>query len=75
MLTIKDGKVVPDKDTTKHPYDIAARSEERLPFDCSIMTSIFVVDKISVCFCDGNNQWYREADKPVASGLPISALF
>ena len=75
MLTIKNGKVVPDSDKTKHPYDIAARSEETLPFGCSISTSIFIIDKIDVCFCDGNDQWYREADKPVASGQPISALF
>lgn len=75
MLTIKDGKVVPDKDTTKHPYDIAAMSTELLPSGCSIMTTIFVIDKIDVCFCDGNDNWYREADKPVPSGQPISALF
>lgn len=75
MLTIKNGKVVPDKHTKKHPYDIAATSTELLPFDCSIMTSIFVVDKVDVVFCDGNDTWYREADKPVASGQPISALF
>lgn len=75
MLTIKDGVVVPDSDTTKHPYDIAARSEETLPFGCSIMTAIFVIDKMGLCYCDGNDQWYREADKPVASGQPISKLF
>ena len=75
MLTITNGKVVPDKDTKKHPYDIAARSEETLPFGCSIMTTIFVVDKFAVCVCDGEDRWYREADKPVASGQPISALF
>ena len=75
MLTIKNGVVVPDKDTKKHPYDLAARSEETLPFDCSIMTTLFVVDKMDVVVCDGDNRWYREADKPVASGQPISALF
>jgi len=75
MLTIKDGKVVPDKDTTKHPYDIAARSDETLPFGCSINTTIFIIDKMDVCVCDGNDQWYRKADTPVASGQPISALF
>ena len=75
MLTIKNGKVVPDRDTTKHPYDIAARSNELLPAGCSISTSIFVVDKLDFVFCDGEDRWYREADKPVASGQPISALF
>ena len=75
MLTIKNGKVVPDKDTKKHPYDIAARSEELLPFGCSIMTTIYVVDKMDFCVCDGNDQWYSNPDCPVASGQPISALF
>lgn len=75
MLTIKDGVVMPDKDKTKHPYDIAAMSDEILPSGCSISTSIFVIDKIAVCFCDGNDNWYRQAGKPVPAGQPISALF
>lgn len=75
MLTLKEGKVVPDGNKTQHPFDIAARSTELLPAGCVISTSIFVVDKLDFVFCDGEDHWYREADKPVASGQPISALF
>lgn len=75
MLTIIDGQIVPDKDKKNHPYDIAARSEEMLPYGCPIMTTIFVVDKIAVVICDGEDRWYRKADTPVASGQTISALF
>jgi hypothetical protein len=39
------------------------------------MATIFVVDKMDVVISDGENNWYREADKPVAAGQPISALF
>ena len=82
MLTIKDGKVVQVTESTqilgeisKKPYDIAARSDEVLPSGCPIMTNIFIVDKVSVAFSDGLDHWYREADKPVDAGQPISALF
>lgn len=56
-------------------YDMAAKSTDTLPSGCPILSTIFVVDKVDVCFCDGENNWYREADKPVAAGQPISALF
>ena len=56
-------------------YDMAAKSTDMLPFGCPILTTIFVVDKVGVVFCDGEDNWYREADKPVAAGQPISALF
>lgn len=59
----------------EHPYEGAARSGAPLPAGWPIRSSIFVVDKVDVVFCDGNDNWYREADKPVAAGQPISSLF
>ncbi|MBR5862183.1 MAG: hypothetical protein IKZ08_02535 [Bacteroidales bacterium] len=82
MLTIKDGKVVTVTEAnsifgtiSKNRYDIGALSTETLPAGCPIMTTLFVVDKLGVAVCDGNNNWYRKADTPVAAGQPISALF
>ena len=82
MLIIKDGKLVNVTkssaifgERSEQPYDIAAVSSETLPSGCPIMTTIFVVDKIGVAFSDGQDNWYRESDKPVAAGQPISALF
>ncbi len=63
------------KRTGEYPYDMAAKSTDILPSGKPIMATIFVVDKMDVVVCDGNNKWYREADKPVAAGQPISALF
>lgn len=60
---------------TAYPYDIAGKSTDTLPADCPIMTTVFVVDKMDVVISDGEGNWYREADKPVAAGQPISALF
>lgn len=57
------------------PYDMAALSTDTLPEGCPILSTIFVVDKVDVVFSDGEGNWYREADKPVAAGQPISALF
>ena len=61
--------------TGEYPYDNAAKSYETLPAGMPIMATIFVVDKMDVVVCDGENNWYREADTPVAAGQPISALF
>ena len=57
------------------PYYMAAKSNGVLPSNLPIMAAIFVVDKMDIILCDGENNWYREADKPVAAGKPISALF
>ena len=54
---------------------IAVTTTQTLPDGCYIGTQIFVVDKMAVAVCDGNDNWYREADKPVAAGQPVSALF
>lgn len=54
---------------------IAVTTAQTLPSDCYIGTPIFIVDKLDVAFCDGNDNWYREAGKPVAAGQPVSALF
>jgi hypothetical protein len=54
---------------------MAAKSNETLPVGKPIMATIFVVDKMDVVISDGENNWYREADNPVAAGQPISALF
>lgn len=56
-------------------WDMAAVSTDILPSGCPIMSSIFVVDKMDVVICDGEGNWYHEADKPVAAGQPISELF
>ena len=63
------------KRTGEYPYDMAAKSHETLPVGKPIMATIFVVDKMDVVISDGENNWYREADKPIAAGQPISALF
>ena len=54
---------------------IAVRTDQILPSGCYIGTSIFIVDKMDVAFCDGNDNWYRDTDKPVAAGQLVSALF
>ena len=59
----------------EYPYDMAAKSTDILPSDKPIMATIFVVDKMEFIVCDGNNNWYREANRPVAAGKPISELF
>jgi hypothetical protein len=59
----------------KEPADISVRSNEILPVGCPIGTSIFVIDKLDFAWCDGEDHWYREADKPVDAGQPIAALF
>lgn len=75
MLNILNTGIAGDVFVTAHPYDMVAKSTDTLPADCPAMTCIFVVDKMDAIVCDGENNWYREADKPVASGQPISALF
>lgn len=56
-------------------YEMAAKSTDILPSGAPVMSTIFVVDKMDVVVCDGEDNWYREADKPIAAGQPISALF
>lgn len=65
---------------TAHPFDMGARSEAILPADCPIMSNIFVVDKMDVVFCDGENGWYRtDSDtgevRTATAGQAISTLF
>lgn len=82
MLVVRNGKVVMEEtpnrimgNISKARADIGATSDETLPYGCPIMSSIFIVDKMDVIVSDGRDNWYREADKPVAAGQPISSLF
>lgn len=56
-------------------WDMAALSTDTLPSGCPIMSTIFVVDKMDVVICDGENNWYRKTDTPVTAGQLISSLF
>lgn len=56
-------------------HEMAAKSTDILPSGSPIMSTIFVVDKMDVVISDGEDHWYREADKPVDAGQPISVLF
>lgn len=58
-----------------HPYEGGARSGAPLPAGWPIRSAIFVVDKMDVIVCDGQDNWYREKDKPFPAGQPISAMF
>lgn len=71
---INSGSTIEGLETT-YPLELTALSTDTLPADCPIMSTIFVVDKLDVVFCGGDDNWYREADTPVAAGQPISALF
>lgn len=78
MLKILNTGISGDTFMTAHPYDMAAKSTDILPYDCPIMTNIFVVDKMDVVVCDGDDKWYSSVDGVVTSanaGQPISALF
>lgn len=82
MLVVRNGKVVMEEtpnrimgNISQARADIAANSDETLPADCPIMSTIFVVDKMKVIVSDGKDNWYREADKPFEAGKPISSMF
>lgn len=81
MYVIENGSVVHKERDTMFgdicikPKELTAKSHEILPAGLPISSSIFVIDKIDFVWCDGEDNWYREADKPVAAGQPISALF
>jgi hypothetical protein len=75
MLKFVDKQIGKAKIPFTVSHEMAAKSTDILPAGAPILSTIFVVDKMDVIVCDGENNWYREADKPVASGQPISALF
>ena len=57
------------------PVELSVVSTEIMPTGLPHGSSAFIVDKLDVAFCDGEDNWYREADKPVKAGQPWSALF
>ena len=59
----------------RRPYDLAGCSEDTLPSGCPAGSSLLVVDKMAMVFCDGKDNWYLKADTPVAAGQSIAALF
>lgn len=82
MLVVKNGKVIMEDAPNRIMdnignirADIGATSDEILPFGCSTMSTIVVIDKMDVIFSDGRDNWYREPDKPVPAGMPIITLF
>lgn len=75
MLKLENGKVVSGPVSSRYEAEIASTSDETLPAGLPVGSTIFVVDKMNVVVCDGKDNWYREADKPVEAGQPISALF
>ena len=75
MVKILNTSITGDIFTTAHPYDLAAKSTDVLPAGCPMMTRLFVVDKMDVIVCDGEDNWYREADNPKPAGQFISILF
>lgn len=50
-------------------------SAQIIPKGMRLGARAFVVDKMAVAVCAGDDNWYREPDKPVAAGQPFSALF
>lgn len=74
-IAIFENPLMGDKFQSTHPYNLGANSDEILPADCPIGSSIWVADKLDYVFCNGKNQWYRNPDEPVDAGQPISALF
>lgn len=57
------------------PVELSVMSHEIMPHGLPVSSSAFIIDKIEVAFCDGEDHWYLEADKPVDAGKPWSALF
>ena len=51
------------------------KSTEIIPSGMKRGSNAFIVDKMALAFCDGDDNWYVEADKPVQAGQPWSALF
>jgi hypothetical protein len=75
MLKLLNTGITGEAFTSSYPYDMAAKSSDTLPSGCPIMTTLFVVDKIAVAFSDGEDNWYRNPDTPVAAGKAVSELF
>ena len=74
LIEVDDsGKIVDSTICRNIPLMI--NSDEILPYGLIKGAAAFVVDKIDVVFCDGNNRWYREAGKYVSAGLPVATLF
>lgn len=57
------------------PVEIAVKSWEIMPSGLPIMSSAFIVDKMDVAICDGEDHWYIESDKLFNAGQPWSVMF
>ena len=75
MAFIVNNSMANDKYIPVFPVELAMKSTEILPSDVPARSVIWVTDKMDAVCYDGDGHWYREADKPVAAGQPISALF
>lgn len=77
ILTVAaDGSI--EKVESKRTWMIPVKSTDIIPKGCSIYTQAFVVDKMNVAICDGNDNWYAQGDSGIVSavaGQPFSALF
>lgn len=69
----KDGSVANVE--TKRTWYLPVVSTDVIPKGCPIYTQAFIVDKVAVAFCDGRDNWYMDADKPVIAGETWAALF
>lgn len=75
MEFILNNSMANDKYTPAYPVELAMKSTKTLPDGLPAGSSIWVTDKLDIVFYDGEGNWYREADKPVPVGHPISELF
>jgi hypothetical protein len=75
MAFIVDNSMAGGTYLSVSPVELAMKSTEMLPGNVPARSVIWVTDKMDIAVYDGDGNWYREADKPVAVGQPISALF
>ena len=57
------------------PVELAVKSWEIMPKGLPINSSAFIIDKVDMAFCDGEDHWYKDADKPFDAGQPWSVMF
>ena len=67
-----DGTV--EKTEVINAPEIYVVSEEIIPKGYKRGSHAYIIDKKKIAVCDGNNNWYCEADKPGAAGQPWSVL-
>ena len=63
---------------TKRTWMLPVKSTDMIPKDCPIYTQAFVVDKLDIAVCDGEDKWYAQGSGGVVSataGQSWSALF